>query len=83
MIERLRGELVMSITEAMVFAFLPPPVEGLGTFGGFQYVVQDQGGHTLEELATVTQDVVARATQDPVAERPLHQLHRQRPAVRA
>ena len=71
-----------SITEAMVFAFLPPPVEGLGTFGGFQYVVQDQGGHTLEELAKVTQDMVAAGQREPGARRPLHQLHRQRPAVR-
>jgi HAE1 family hydrophobic/amphiphilic exporter-1 len=57
-IGRLRGELG-GITEAMVMPFLPPAVEGLGTFGGFQYVVQDQGGHTLEELAKVTQDMVA------------------------
>ena len=64
-IERLRGQLMMSISEAMVFAFLPPPVEGLGTFGGFQYVVQDQSGHTLEELAAVTQDMVGKGNQDP------------------
>ncbi|PYQ19366.1 MAG: hydrophobe/amphiphile efflux-1 family RND transporter, partial [Acidobacteria bacterium] len=57
-INRLRGPL-FGITDAMVLPFLPPPVEGLGTFGGFQYVVQDQGGHTLEELAKVTQDMVA------------------------
>jgi HAE1 family hydrophobic/amphiphilic exporter-1 len=64
-VERLRGELMMSITDAMVFPFLPPPVEGLGTFGGFQYVVQDQSGHTLEELAAATQEVVAQGNQDP------------------
>jgi HAE1 family hydrophobic/amphiphilic exporter-1 len=58
-IGRLRGELA-GITEAMVMPFVPPPVEGLGTFGGFQYVVQDQGGHTLEELAQVAQGVVAQ-----------------------
>jgi hydrophobic/amphiphilic exporter-1 (mainly G- bacteria), HAE1 family len=57
-INRLRGPL-LGITDAMVLPFVPPPVEGLGTFGGFQFVVQDQGGHTLEELAKVTQDVVA------------------------
>jgi HAE1 family hydrophobic/amphiphilic exporter-1 len=57
-IERLRGPL-FGITDAMVLPFVPPPVEGLGTFGGFQYVVQDQGGHTLEELAKVTQDMIA------------------------
>jgi HAE1 family hydrophobic/amphiphilic exporter-1 len=57
LIARLRGALG-GITEALVIPFLPPPVEGLGTFGGFQYVVQDQGGHTLEDLARVTQDIV-------------------------
>jgi HAE1 family hydrophobic/amphiphilic exporter-1 len=64
-VERLRGELMMSITDAMVFPFLPPPVEGLGTFGGFQYVVQDQGGHTVQELAAATQEMVAQGSQDP------------------
>jgi hydrophobic/amphiphilic exporter-1 (mainly G- bacteria), HAE1 family len=61
-IERLRGPL-FGITEAMVLPFVPPPVEGLGTFGGFQYVVQDQGGHTLEELAQVTQSMIAAGNQ--------------------
>ena len=56
-IGRLRGAFG-GITEAMVIPFLPPAVEGLGTFGGFQYVVQDRSGHTLEELAQVTQGVV-------------------------
>jgi HAE1 family hydrophobic/amphiphilic exporter-1 len=63
-IGRLRGELG-AITEAMVMPFVPPAVEGLGTFGGFQYVVQDQGGHTLEDLARVTQDVVAAGNANP------------------
>ncbi len=55
-ISGLRGPF-FGITEALVLPFLPPPVEGLGAFGGFQFVVQDQGGHTLEELARVTQDL--------------------------
>jgi HAE1 family hydrophobic/amphiphilic exporter-1 len=62
-INRLRGPLG-GISDAMVFPFLPPAVEGLGTFGGFQYVVEDQGGHTLEELARVTQDVVRQGNAD-------------------
>jgi len=57
-IGRLRGPL-FGITDAMVLPLTPPPVEGLGTVGGFQYVVQDRGGHTLEELAKVTQDMAA------------------------
>jgi HAE1 family hydrophobic/amphiphilic exporter-1 len=63
-IGRLRGQL-FAITDAIVLAFVPPPVEGLGTFGGFQYVVQDRGGHTLEDLAKVTQDMVAQGNATP------------------
>jgi HAE1 family hydrophobic/amphiphilic exporter-1 len=56
-VDRVRGGLG-GITGALVIPFLPPAVQGLGNFGGFQYVLQDQGGHSLDELAAVTQDVV-------------------------
>ena len=56
-VNRLR-ERVASISGAVVLPFLPPAVNGLGQVGGFQFEIQDQGGHTLEELAKVTQDMV-------------------------
>jgi HAE1 family hydrophobic/amphiphilic exporter-1 len=56
-INRLRGPL-LGISGALVFPFPPPAVQGLGQFGGFQYELQDQGAHTLEELAKITQDLV-------------------------
>ncbi|HET7208931.1 MAG TPA: multidrug efflux RND transporter permease subunit [Terriglobales bacterium] len=56
-LNRLRGPL-FGINGALVLPFLPPAVQGLGEFGGFQYQLQDQGGHTLEELANVTGDLV-------------------------
>ena len=56
-IERIRGAL-FGISGALVFPFPPPAVQGLGQFGGFQYELQDQGGHTLEELANTTQAMV-------------------------
>ena len=42
--------------------FLPPAVQGLGQFGGFQFEVQDQGSHTLEELANATQDLIRQGS---------------------
>ena len=56
-VNRLRGPL-FGISGALVLPFLPPPVQGLGQFGGFQYELQDQGSHTLDDLARVTQDLV-------------------------
>jgi len=56
-VNRLRGQ-VFGISGAIVLPFLPPAVSGLGSVGGFQFEVQDQGAHTLQELADVTQQVV-------------------------
>ncbi|HVO63880.1 MAG TPA: multidrug efflux RND transporter permease subunit [Terriglobales bacterium] len=60
-VNRLRGPLA-GVNGALVFPLLPPAVEGLGAFGGFQFEVQDQGAHTLEDLATVTNNVVREGT---------------------
>ena len=54
---RVRGPLA-KITGAIVIPFAPPAVNGLGNFGGFQFEVQDQGGHTLGDLEKVTQQVI-------------------------
>ena len=60
-VDRLRGPM-FGITGAIVLPFLPPAVNGLGNFGGFQFEVQDQGGHTLEELAKVTQEMTRQGS---------------------
>lgn len=59
-VNRVRPRL-FSVSGAIVFATLPPAVQGLGQFGGFQFVVQDQASHTLEELSTTTHDLIRRA----------------------
>ncbi len=63
-IARLRGELGR-ITDAMVLPILPPSVQGIGAFGGFQYVVQDREQHSLAELAEVTQRMAAQGNASP------------------
>ena len=56
-VNRVRPQL-LGISGAIVIPFLPPAVQGLGEFGGFQFEVQDQGGHSLEELANATQGLI-------------------------
>jgi HAE1 family hydrophobic/amphiphilic exporter-1 len=53
------------ITGAMVFPFLPPPIEGLGLFGGFQYELLDQTGGPIENLAMTARTLSAQAGQTP------------------
>jgi multidrug efflux pump len=52
-----------SIQDAVIFAVPPPPVQGLGTTGGFKLFVQDRGAHGYEELARVTNEVLNKARQ--------------------
>src|ERR1700720_2863607 len=56
-IERLRGPL-SGISGAIVIPFEPPAVQGLGEFGGFQFELQDQGTHTLQDLDKTTHDLI-------------------------
>ena len=57
LIERMRGAL-FSIQGALVIPFEPPAVNGLGAFGGFQFEIQDQGGHTLQDLDKTAHDLI-------------------------
>ncbi len=55
-IDRLR-EPLGHISGAIVVPFSPPAVEGLGNFGGFQFVVEDLGGNTVQALSTATNEL--------------------------
>ncbi|MGA8619628.1 MAG: efflux RND transporter permease subunit, partial [Candidatus Sulfotelmatobacter sp.] len=59
-LNRVRPRL-FGVSGAIVFATLPPAVNGLGQFGGFQFVVQDQASHTLEQLSNTTHDLIRQA----------------------
>lgn len=53
------------IQESFVAIFPPPPVNGLGTTGGFKLYVEDRAGLGYDELFKATQELVARANQTP------------------
>jgi len=56
----------MAITEARVFPVNPPPIQGLGTFGGFTFQLQDrQGGTDLDGLLQTMGQVLQQANQTP------------------
>lgn len=56
-VNRVRGPL-LGISGAIVIPFLPPAVQGLGNFGGFQFEVLDQASHSLADLDKVVQQVI-------------------------
>lgn len=59
-INRLRGNFA-TISGALVVPFAPPAVEGLGQVGGFQFIIEDLRGASLQSLADTAQQTVKEA----------------------
>ena len=53
------------IPEALILAFNPPAIMGLGATGGFSLQLQDPSGGDFTEFAEVAQEFVAKAIQHP------------------
>ena len=51
------------IPGAIVALFQPPAVNGVGAFGGFQFILQDQGKNTLTDLDRVAHQIVGASRQ--------------------
>ncbi len=60
-IQRIRP-LCLQIPGALVIPFEPPAISGIGSFGGFQFELQDLGRNTLDDLDRVAHTMVARAS---------------------
>ncbi|MCC5618487.1 efflux RND transporter permease subunit [Nostoc sp. CHAB 5836] len=61
----LQGKL-LAIPEARVFPVNPPPIQGLGNFGGFVFQLQDRRGNSgLENLVQSMGKLLGRANQTP------------------
>jgi hydrophobe/amphiphile efflux-1 (HAE1) family protein len=54
-----------SIEDAYIAIFPPPPVQGLGTIGGFKLYVEDRGDNGLDALYGATQGLIGKAYQTP------------------
>lgn len=54
-----------SVRTANVFAFNLPPIIGLGTGGGFEYILQDYEGRPPAELGATMLGLIVPANQDP------------------
>jgi hydrophobe/amphiphile efflux-1 (HAE1) family protein len=59
------GEKFGQISGGTVVPLAPPPIIGLGTGGGFTYVLEDLRGGDPKALAQVVRGLVVAANQDP------------------
>src|SRR5207237_6740967 len=65
---RLQAKLQEAVPKANINIFGAPPVEGLGTAGGFKIIVQDTGDNGLYALQKTAENVIARGEDDPKLE---------------
>jgi len=55
--------LMFAPNGGLVAAFQPPAVNGVGSFGGFQFMLQDSGKNTLADLDRVAHQIVGASRQ--------------------
>jgi HAE1 family hydrophobic/amphiphilic exporter-1 len=66
LLPKIRG-MLFGIDDALVIAFAPPSIQGLGNFGGFTMEVLDQSGRgNIQELGTGLQALIGAAQQSQV-----------------
>ena len=51
--------------EAKIFAYDMPPIRGLGTGGGFEFVLQDRMGNNPKKMAEILKSVINKAEKQP------------------
>ncbi len=55
-----------AIEEAFIAILPPPPVQGLGTTGGFKLQIEDRGDAGFEKLNETVNNILGKARQNPV-----------------
>jgi hydrophobe/amphiphile efflux-1 (HAE1) family protein len=61
----LRDRCRKEVRGAVTSVFGPPPIEGLGTTGGFKLIIEDRGNLGLAELQRVSDEIVRQGNRAP------------------
>jgi HAE1 family hydrophobic/amphiphilic exporter-1 len=63
-VQRLQ-QAMNAVDQAMAFAFVPPPIDGLGSAGGFQMEVEDVGNAGYQALQNAAESLVVEGSGQP------------------
>jgi HAE1 family hydrophobic/amphiphilic exporter-1/multidrug efflux pump len=69
------------VKEANVFFFNPPPIPGIGTAGGFEFILEDRGGGDIQKFAGVLDDFLSAANKRPELSRVFTQFNTRTPQI--
>ena len=59
------NQKLAGLPQGVAFSFSPPAIPGLGTSGGFTFILEDRSGGTVEFLATNVDKFLAAARKQP------------------
>ena len=59
------GKSFYEIPQALIMPFNPPAIQGLGTVGGFEFWIVNEGDGSAEMLESLTQEFIAAAKKRP------------------
>ena len=65
LVARLQQALSAEVQDALALVFPPPPIQGLGTTGGFEFLIEDREGRGVQALADVADRFMAEARRRP------------------
>ena len=65
LVQNLNQRLRKEVPEAIAFAFGPPAIPGLGTAGGFTFMLQDRTGGTVQQLSETLEKLNQAARKRP------------------
>ena len=58
-------QIAADTADANVIPFVPPAIPGLGSSGGFSFVLQDYSGGDIQEFASVMRGLIVAANEQP------------------
>ena len=67
---KLQSRLQREISNGLVNVLGAPPLDGLGTAGGFKVMIEDRGNTGLESLQSAADQIVAKAEKSPELQDP-------------
>jgi hydrophobe/amphiphile efflux-1 (HAE1) family protein len=65
LVVQLQQRLAAEIRDAVALVFPPPPIQGLGATGGFEFYIEDLEGRGVEALADATDRFLEEASRRP------------------
>jgi hydrophobe/amphiphile efflux-1 (HAE1) family protein len=75
------NHLGAGVKEASVLTLNPPPIPGIGTAGGFEFILENRGGEDIQKFAAALADFVGHANQRPELTRVFTQFSTRSPQI--